>query len=207
MELISGDDVIPEDTPYIAKLRGKWKIKCGKALFALRTSTGKKYIEHVRNEKSPKQVCESLERLLTQKNTMRLLYLENELVGMIQGSLSVLEYFLTKTLCAKISELYMEFMFVDCGKCVVILFVDCGKCLCPLSIRYKGWANQHTIIELENQLSDQEALVKQMSSISNKSLSQVEDVLYTKSQRKKVFFFLPLNSLRVIVSNPKLEAM
>ncbi|KAA8515544.1 hypothetical protein F0562_018845 [Nyssa sinensis] len=38
-DLISSDDVvIPEDTPQNAELRKKWKIKCGKALFALRTS-------------------------------------------------------------------------------------------------------------------------------------------------------------------------
>lgn len=33
--LISGDDVIPENTPQNTELRRKWKIKRGKALFAL----------------------------------------------------------------------------------------------------------------------------------------------------------------------------
>ena len=71
-DLITGEDVIPKDTPQNVELQRKWKIKCGKALFALRTSISKEYIEHVRDEKSPKQVWETLERLFTQKNTMRL---------------------------------------------------------------------------------------------------------------------------------------
>ncbi|KAA8537014.1 hypothetical protein F0562_029492 [Nyssa sinensis] len=54
-DLIFGDDaVIPEDTPHNAELRKKWKIKCGKALFALRTLISQEYIEHVRDVKSPK---------------------------------------------------------------------------------------------------------------------------------------------------------
>ncbi|XVE83609.1 hypothetical protein DITRI_Ditri16bG0100900 [Diplodiscus trichospermus] len=55
--LIAGEeDAIPADTPQNAELRRKWKIKCGKALFALRTSINKEYIDHVRDIKSPKQV-------------------------------------------------------------------------------------------------------------------------------------------------------
>lgn len=89
-DLISGDDaVIPEDTSQNVDLRRKWKIKCGKALFALRTSISQDYIAHVRDVSSPKQVWETLERLFMQKNTMRLQYLENELAGMTQGTLSI----------------------------------------------------------------------------------------------------------------------
>lgn len=106
-DLISGDEsVIPQDTQQNAESRRKWKIKCGKALFALRTSISKEYIEHVRDIKSPKQVWETLERLFTQKNTMQLQFLEHELVGMTQGNLSISEYFMKiKTLCGEISEL------------------------------------------------------------------------------------------------------
>lgn len=56
-DLVSGDETkIPQDTPQNAELRRKWKIKSGKALFALRTSISKEYIEHVRDSKSPKEV-------------------------------------------------------------------------------------------------------------------------------------------------------
>ncbi|XP_012833994.1 PREDICTED: uncharacterized protein LOC105954855 [Erythranthe guttata] len=104
-DLIFGNEsVIPEDTPHNVELWRKWKIKCGKALFALRASTSKEYIELVREEKSLKHVWETLERLFTQKNTIRLQFLENNLAGMTQGNLSISEYFLKiKPLCAEIS--------------------------------------------------------------------------------------------------------
>ena len=58
---------------------------------------------------SPKEVWETLERLFTQKNTMRLQFLKNKIVGMIQGNLSILEYFVkVKTLCFEVSELDSE---------------------------------------------------------------------------------------------------
>ena len=56
-DLISGDDaVIPKDTSQNSELRRKWKIKCGKALFALRTTIRQDYIAHVCDVSSPKQV-------------------------------------------------------------------------------------------------------------------------------------------------------
>ena len=56
-DLMEGDDTeIPADTPQNAELRRKLKIKCGKALFTLRTLISKEYIDHVRDLKSPKQV-------------------------------------------------------------------------------------------------------------------------------------------------------
>ena len=79
-DLIEGDDTeIPADTPQNAKLRQQWKIKCGKALFTLRTLISKEYIDNVRDLKSPKQVWETLQKLFTKKNTARLQFLENEL--------------------------------------------------------------------------------------------------------------------------------
>lgn len=46
------------------------------------------------------------------------------------------------------------------------------------------WPNQSTIIELENLLSNQVPIHKQVAN-NNNSTSQVEDVLYTKDQGKK----------------------
>ncbi|XP_023525606.1 uncharacterized protein LOC111789174 isoform X2 [Cucurbita pepo subsp. pepo] len=79
-DLIEGDDTeILADTPQNAKLRQQWKIKCGKALFTLRTLISKEYIDHVRDLKSPKQVWDTLQKLFTKKNIARLQFLENEL--------------------------------------------------------------------------------------------------------------------------------
>lgn len=46
---------IPANTPENAEPRRKWKIKCGKPLFALRTSIGKEFIDHVRDVSSQKK--------------------------------------------------------------------------------------------------------------------------------------------------------
>ncbi|KAA8540328.1 hypothetical protein F0562_024753 [Nyssa sinensis] len=188
-DLISGDDVvIPEDTPQNAELRRKWKIKCGKALFALRTSISQEYIQHVRDGKSPKQVWETLERLFTQKNTMRLQFLENQLAGMTQDNLSISEYFLKiKTLCSEISELDTEEPVSD-ARLRRYLIRGLRKEFMPFISSIQGWANQPSIIELENLLSNQEALMKQMASSNKQSPSQVEDALYTKDKAKSNSF-------------------
>ena len=85
--------VILEDTPQNDDLHRRWKIKCGKVLFSLRTYINREYIQHDRDMKSPKEVWETLEKLFTQKNTTRLKYLENELARMVQGNMWISEYF------------------------------------------------------------------------------------------------------------------
>ncbi|KAL0322020.1 UNVERIFIED_CONTAM: hypothetical protein Scaly_2498400 [Sesamum calycinum] len=79
-ELIDGADTeIPADTFEKAEPRRKCKIKCGTALFALRTSISREFIDHVRNVNSPKQVLDTLERLFSRKNIAREQFLKNEL--------------------------------------------------------------------------------------------------------------------------------
>nr|DAD29955.1 TPA_asm: hypothetical protein HUJ06_031423 [Nelumbo nucifera] len=125
-DLIAGDEaVIPTDNPQNAELR-------------------KEYIEHVRDLKSPKQLWETLERLFTQKNTMWLQFLENELAGMIQVSDARLRRYL-------IRGLRKEFM--------------------PFISSIQGWAKQPSIIELENLLFNQEALKEQMLHMKIMNLS------------------------------------
>ncbi|KAA8521602.1 hypothetical protein F0562_012275 [Nyssa sinensis] len=123
-DLISGDDaVILEDTPQNVELQRKWKIKCGKALFALRTLIKLDTEEPV----SDARLCRYL-----------------------------------------ICGLRKEFM--------------------PFISLIQGWANQPSIIELENLLSNQEALMKQMASSNKQSPSQVEDAFYTKDKAKSNSF-------------------
>ncbi|KAH7856163.1 hypothetical protein Vadar_033466 [Vaccinium darrowii] len=117
-----GDSEMPTDTPENAEARRKWKIKCGKALFALCGSISKELIEHIRAKEKPKEIWQLLEQLFAKKHMARLQMLENELANTTQG-----------------------------------------------------WATQPTIIELENLLSNQEALAKQMASAS---ISGKDDALF-----------------------------
>ncbi|KAJ0080953.1 hypothetical protein Patl1_12168 [Pistacia atlantica] len=138
-ELVTGADAgIPTDIPEHAELRRKWKIKCGKTLFALRTSISKEFIDHVRDVSSPKEVWDTLEKLCTKKNMTRLRLLENELAMLKQGGMSISEYFLrVKSICAEISE------------------IDADDKISEARLRRSE--------ELENLLSNQEALAKQMA--------------------------------------------
>ncbi|XP_071688557.1 uncharacterized protein [Rutidosis leptorrhynchoides] len=106
-ELVSGGEaIIPIETLENVESRRKWKVRCGKALFALRTSISKEFIEHVRDTTSPKELWDTLEKLFSKKNTARLQFLENELAISRQEGMSVSEYFLrVKNLCSEISEI------------------------------------------------------------------------------------------------------
>lgn len=160
-DLISGAEaVIPENTPQNTELRRKWKIKCGKALFSLRTSINKEYIEHIRDVASSKKVWETLERLVTQKNTMRLRFLENDFAGLAQGNLSISEYFLSvKNLCLEISVLDMEQPISDAYLRHCIIRGLRNEFL-PFISSIQGWAIQPSIIDLENLLSNWKAIWK-----------------------------------------------
>ncbi|CAK9155221.1 unnamed protein product [Ilex paraguariensis] len=178
--IASAESVIPDDTPQNGELRRKWRIKCGKALFALQTSTSKDYVDHVCDKDTPKLVWETLERFFTKKNTMRLQYLENDLTGVTQGNLSIPEYFFkVKNLCSEISELDTEVPISD-ARLLRYLIRGLRKEFMPFISTVQGWATQPSIVDLENLLSNQEALVKQMT----RPISEVEDVLFTKDKWK-----------------------
>ncbi|KAB2059408.1 hypothetical protein ES319_A11G300900v1, partial [Gossypium barbadense] len=73
-DLVTGVNAeIPADTYENVEVRRKWKIKCEKTLFALRTSISKEFIDHVRDVNSPKQLWETFERLFSKKNTAQAL--------------------------------------------------------------------------------------------------------------------------------------
>ncbi|XP_059281162.1 uncharacterized protein LOC132034831 [Lycium ferocissimum] len=171
---------IPANTPKNAESRRKWKIKCGKALFALRMSIGKKLIHHVRDVSLPKEVWVILERLFGKNNTARLQLLENELAMLSLGGMSISGYFLrVKSICAEISELDPE---EKIGEARLRRFLIRGlkKEYNPFVTSIQGWAKQPSVEEFENLLSNQEALAKQMA----KSFES-DPVLFSKDKHKK----------------------
>ncbi|KAL4347792.1 hypothetical protein GQ457_17G001580 [Hibiscus cannabinus] len=178
--IVGPDDEIPSDTPGNSEPHRKWKIKCGKALFALRTSISKEFIDHVRDVDSPKEVWETLERIFSKKNTARLQLLENELAQSTQGGMSISEYFLrVKSICAEISELDTKEKISD-ARLRRFLIRGLKREYIPFVTSIQGWAKQPSVEELESLLSNQEALAKQMS----KSLD-TESALYSKGKYHK----------------------
>ena len=133
---------------------------------------------------------ETLQKLFTKKNTTRLQFLENELAVVTKGNFSIEEYFLkVKNLCSEISELDAEEPMSD-ARLRSYLIRGLRKEFMPFVSSIQGWANPPTVIELKNLLSNQEALVKQMTS-SNESSPKLEDVLYVKDQRRQNFHSKP----------------
>ncbi|KAJ0106664.1 hypothetical protein Patl1_19344 [Pistacia atlantica] len=163
-ELVTGADAgIPTNIPEHAESRRKWKIKCGKTLFALRTSISKEFIDHVRDVSSPKEVWDTLEKLCTKKNTARLQLLENELAMLKQGGMSISEYFLrVKSICAEISEIDADDKISE-ARLRRYLVGGLRKEYGPFVTSIQGWSQKPSIEELENLLSNQEALAKQMA--------------------------------------------
>lgn len=177
-ELVGADAEIPADTPENAESRRRWKIKCGKALFSLRTSISKEFIDHV-HDSSLKEVWEMLESLFTKKNAARLQLLDNELAILKQGSMSFSRYFLRiKSICSEISEIDADEKISEAR---LRRYLVCGlKEYGPFVTSIQGWSTQPSIQELENFLSNQEALAKQMA----KSFES-DAVLFSKGKPKK----------------------
>jgi hypothetical protein len=103
-EVVAGSEVVP---PAKGKDQGKplrkWKIKAGKAMFVLKTIIDEDLLEHIRDADTPKTAWETLEKLFSKKNEVRLQLLENELAGISQGTLTISQYFTkVKSICREI---------------------------------------------------------------------------------------------------------
>ena len=57
----------------------KWKIKAGKALFAIKTSIEEEMLEHIKRVDTPTAAWDTFKTLFLKKNDERLQLLENEL--------------------------------------------------------------------------------------------------------------------------------
>ncbi|KAG6471563.1 hypothetical protein ZIOFF_069007 [Zingiber officinale] len=84
----------------------KWKIKAGKAMFALKITIEEEMLEHIRDAKTPKEVWDIFATLFSKKNDTRLQLLENELLSIAQCDKTIVQYFhKVKLICREISEL------------------------------------------------------------------------------------------------------
>ena len=117
-------------------------------------------------------------------------FLENELTVVTQGNFSIEEYFLkVKNLCSEISELNVEEPVSD-ARLRRYLIRGLRKEFMSFVSSIQGWVNQPTVIELENLLSNQEALVKQMTS-NNEFSPKSEDVLHVKDLGRQNYHSKP----------------
>ena len=96
--------------------------------------------------------------------------------------MSIIDYFLKiKTLCAEISDLDSEEP-ISKARLRHYLIHGLRKEFMPFISSIQGWTNQPSVVELENLLSNQEALVKQMT---GKHVPDVEDAFFAKDKKVK----------------------
>ena len=75
-------------------------------MFALKTTIEQEMLEHIQDATTPKEAWDTFATLFLKKNDTRLQLLENELLSIKQGDLTINQYFTkVKFLCREISQL------------------------------------------------------------------------------------------------------
>ncbi|XP_070661719.1 uncharacterized protein [Malus domestica] len=104
-DVVGGNEVTQQEEDTSDILR-KWKIKAGKAMFALKTTVEDDMLEHIRKAKTPKEAWDTFATLFSKRNDTRLQLLENELLSVTQLDMTIAEYFhKVKSICREIFEL------------------------------------------------------------------------------------------------------
>ena len=100
--MAGGETTPPENVEALRK----WKIKAGKALFAIKTSIEEEMLEHIRHVNTPKAAWDTFSILFSKKNDVRLQLLEKELMLVALRDMMITQYFTkVKSLYRKISKL------------------------------------------------------------------------------------------------------
>uniref|UniRef100_A0A2N9EMD7 Retrovirus-related Pol polyprotein from transposon TNT 1-94-like beta-barrel domain-containing protein n=1 Tax=Fagus sylvatica TaxID=28930 RepID=A0A2N9EMD7_FAGSY len=89
-EIVAGSETTPPDNDQALR---KWKVKAGKAMFAIKTSIEEEMLEHIRCADTPKAVWDTFATLFSKKNNVRLQLLENELMPIAQRNMAITQYF------------------------------------------------------------------------------------------------------------------
>ncbi|KAE8681718.1 hypothetical protein F3Y22_tig00111310pilonHSYRG00060 [Hibiscus syriacus] len=92
-EVVGGGEVTQPATEDANGILRKWKIKVGKAMFALKTTIEEEILEHIRDAKTPKETWDTFVTLFSKRNDTKLKLLENELLSMAQRDIAVVQYF------------------------------------------------------------------------------------------------------------------
>ena len=156
-EIVDGSETMPPVEDSNGALR-KWRIKAGKVMFILKTTIEEEMLEHIWDDKTPKEAWDTFVTLFSKKNDTRLQFLENELLSISQDDMTITQYFhRVKSICREITELDSKFVIGEAQMKRIIIH--------GLQPEYKNfitaaqeWSTQPSLIELENLLVNQEVL-------------------------------------------------
>ncbi|WKA06756.1 hypothetical protein VitviT2T_024641 [Vitis vinifera] len=179
-EVVKGSEITQPEAEDANGILRKWKIKAGKAMFALKTTIEEDVLEHIRDAKTPYEAWNTFTKLFSKKNDTRLQLLESELLLVAQCNLTIAQYFhKVKTLCREIFELDLEAPIGETRMKRIIIH-GLRPELRGFVAAVQGWKNQPSLVEFENLLAGQEALAKQMGGVS---LKGEEKALYAHKGR------------------------
>ncbi|KAE8675571.1 tir-nbs resistance protein [Hibiscus syriacus] len=178
---VVGDGEVTQPTAEDANgILRKWKIKAGKAMFALKTTIEEEMLEHIRDAKTPKEAWDTFVTLFPKRNDTKLQLLENELLSMAQRDMAVAQYFhKVKSICCEISELDPTAAIGE-ARIKIIIVHGLRPEYRGFVAAVQGWPTQLSLVEFENLLAGQEAMAKQMGGVS---LKGEEEALYTSKSR------------------------
>ena len=159
-EVIAGTETTsPPPNDDAGNLR-KWRVKAGKAMFAIKTTIEEEMMEHIRNATTPKEAWDSLALRFSKKNDARLQLLENELISISQKDMTISQYFTkVKCLCREITELDETSKIVN-NRMRRIIIHGLRPQYHSFMAAVQGWPTQPSIEELKNLLVSQETLAK-----------------------------------------------
>ena len=146
----------------------KWRIKAGKTMFVLKTIIEEEMLEHILDDKTPKEAWDTFVMLFSKKNDMRLLLLENVLLLISQCDMMNAQYF------HKVKSIYREIIELDLksaiGEARMKRIIIHGLRLEYRSfvIAVQGWPAQPSLVEFKNMLVSEEAMTKQVGGITLK---------------------------------------
>nr|GEW40517.1 retrovirus-related Pol polyprotein from transposon TNT 1-94 [Tanacetum cinerariifolium] len=136
-EVVNGNEVRQLEAEDANGVLRKWRIKAGKAMFAMKTIVEDDVLEYIRDAATSKVAWDTFTELFSKKNDTKLQLLESELLSVAQRDLTIAQYF---------------------------------------------HKNQPSLVEFENLLASQEALIKQMGGVSIKNN---EEALYANKGKGK----------------------
>nr|KAJ0206902.1 hypothetical protein LSAT_V11C500256870 [Lactuca sativa] len=179
-EVVGGSETTPPEEDVNGALR-KWKIKAGKAMFALKTTIEEEMLEHIRDENTPKEAWDRFVTLFSKKNDTRLQLLENKLLSISQRDMTIAQYFhKVKSICREITELDPQSVIAEARMKRIIIHGLRPEYRSFITV-VQGWLVQPSLVEFENLLASQEAMAKKMGGITLKS---EEEALYTSKSRR-----------------------
>ncbi|XP_076959133.1 uncharacterized protein LOC143635131 [Bidens hawaiensis] len=140
----------------------KWRVKVGRAMYLLKTTTEENFLDHIRDLATPKQAWDTLASLFSIRNDTKLQLLENELLSII-GELDQQ----TQIGDARMKRIIVHGLRSEFQSFVAVV---------------QGWPTPPSLTELENLFAGQEALFKQFGIVTIKA--KEEKALYVGKSKK-----------------------